>query len=407
MPKVLVVGGGAAGMIAGIFARNYGADVTILERNNRVGKKILATGNGRCNYTNVNLSIENYHGNNPKFAYSCLSKFGVDKTLDFFEQLGITPAIEDNGKVFPLSYQSSSVLDVLRFELEELGVEVITDGFVVDIKKDKRFVLTLEDGRKVYGDRVILATGGNAAPNTGSDGNGYTLAENMGHSIAEIFPGLVQLKLEGNIFKQVDGVKFVGTVGLYNGNQLIKEDSGDILFTNYGISGPPILQLSRIALKCLKDNKDVELKVAIIHSKTEEELYNYLIYRFGFMAKKTIEIGLIGLINKRLILPILKELGIDKNKQIASLSNDEVSRLSKILTDWRFKISGSKSFKDAQVTAGGVDTDEIDNSTMESKLVNGLYFAGEIVDIDGDCGGFNLQWAWSSGYVAGRNASLE
>ena len=134
---------------------------------------------------------------------------------------------------------------------------------------------------------------------------------------------------------------------------------------------------------------------------------NYLIYRFGFMAKKTIEIGLIGLMNKRLILPILKELGIDKNKQIANLSNDEVSRLSKILTDWRFKISGSKSLKDAQVTAGGVDTDEIDNSTMESKLVNGLYFAGEIVDVDGDCGGFNLQWAWSSGYVAGKNAALE
>lgn len=407
MPKVFVVGGGAAGMMAAISARNHSADVTILERNNRVGKKILATGNGRCNYTNVNLSIENYHGNNPKFAYSCLSKFGVDKTLDFFEQLGITPAIEDNGKVFPLSYQSSSVLDVLRFELEGLGIEVITDGFVVNIKKDRKFILTLEDGRKVYGDRVILATGGNAAPNTGSDGNGYTLAENMGHSIVEVFPGLVQLKLEGNIFKQVDGVKFVGTVGLYNGNQLIKEDSGDILFTNYGISGPPILQLSRTALKCLKDNKDVELKVSIIHRKTEEELYNYLIYRFGFMAKKTIEIGLIGLINKRLILPILKELGINKNKQIAHLSNDEVSRLSKILTDWRFKISGSKSFKDAQVTAGGVDTDEIDSSTMESKLVKGLYFAGEIVDIDGDCGGFNLQWAWSSGYVAGRNASLE
>lgn len=407
MPKVFVVGGGAAGMMAAISARNHGADVTILERNNRVGKKILATGNGRCNYTNVNLSIENYHGNNPKFAYSCLSKFGVDKTLDFFEQLGITPAIEDNGKVFPLSYQSSSVLDVLRFELEELGIEVITDGFVVDIKKDKRFVLTLEDGRKVYGDRVILATGGNAAPNTGSDGNGYTLAENMGHSIVGVFPGLVQLKLEGNIFKQVDGVKFVGTVGLYNGNQLIKEDSGDILFTNYGISGPPILQLSRTALKYLKDNEDVELKVSIIHRKTEEELYDYLIYRFGFMAKKTIERGLIGLINKRLILPILKELGIDKNKQIANLSNDEVSKLSKILTDWRFKVSGSKSFKDAQVTAGGVDTDEIDNSTMESKLVKGLYFAGEIIDIDGDCGGFNLQWAWSSGYVAGRNASFE
>ena len=406
MPKVLVVGGGASGMIAGIFARKYGADVTILERNNRIGKKILATGNGRCNYTNVNLSIENYHGNNPKFAYSCLSKFGVDKTLDFFEQLGITPAVEDNGKVFPLSFQSSSVLDVLRFELEDLGIEVLTDGFVTNIKKEDKFQLTLMNGRKIYGDRVILATGGNAAPNTGSDGNGYTLAKNMGHSIVDVFPGLVQLKLEGNIFKQVDGVKFVGTAGLYRKNQLIKEDRGDILFTNYGISGPPILQLSRTALEYLNNGKDIELKVSIIDTKTEEELYDYLIYRFGFMAKKTIERGLIGLINKRLILPILKEIRIDKNKQIAHLSNEEVRRLSGILTDWRFNISGSKSFKDAQITAGGIDTNEIDSSTMESKLVEGLYFAGEIVDIDGDCGGFNLQWAWSSGYIAGENSAL-
>lgn len=407
MPKVLIVGGGAAGMMAAISAKINGAEVVVLERNNRVGKKILATGNGRCNYTNINLSIDNYHGKNPKFAYSCLSKFGVAETLDFFERLGITPAIEEKGKVFPLSFQSSSVLDVLRFELEDLGVELLTDVFVIGINKGEKFELILEDGRKVYGDKVILATGGCAAPNTGSDGNGYTLAKSMGHSIVEVFPGLVQLKLEGDIFKQVDGVKFVGTAGLYVGNELIKEDRGDILFTNYGISGPPILQLSRTALEYLNNNKAIELKVSIIDRKTEKELFDYLIYRFGFMAKKTIEKGLIGLINKRLILPILKEVNIDKNKQIAYLSNEEVRRLANILTDWRFNISGSKSFKDAQVTAGGINTDEIDSSTMESKLVEGLYFAGEIVDIDGDCGGFNLQWAWSSGYIAGENASLD
>lgn len=407
MPKVLVVGGGAAGMMAAISAKINGAEVVVLERNNRVGKKILATGNGRCNYTNINLSIDNYHGKNPKFAYSCLSKFGVAETLDFFERLGITPAIEEKGKVFPLSFQSSSVLDVLRFELEDLGVELLTDVFVIGINKGEKFELILEDGRKVYGDKVILATGGCAAPNTGSDGNGYTLAKSMGHSIVEVFPGLVQLKLEGDIFKQVDGVKFVGTAGLYVGNELIKEDRGDILFTNYGISGPPILQLSRTALEYLNNNKAIELKVSIIDRKTEKELFDYLIYRFGFMAKKTIEKGLIGLINKRLILPILKEVNIDKNKQISYLSNEEVRRLANILTDWRFNISGSKSFKDAQVTAGGINTDEIDSSTMESKLVEGLYFAGEIVDIDGDCGGFNLQWAWSSGYIAGENASLD
>ena len=179
MPKVVIVGGGAAGMMAAISAKNHGADVTLIERNNRVGKKILATGNGRCNYTNVNLTIENYHGNNPKFAYSCLSQFGVEKTLEFFERLGITPTIEDDGRVFPLSLQSSSVLDVLRFELEELGIELLTDAFVTDIRKNKKFKLMLEDGRQIYGDRVIIATGGKAAPNTGSDGNGYKLAERL------------------------------------------------------------------------------------------------------------------------------------------------------------------------------------------------------------------------------------
>ena len=406
MLKILVIGGGAAGMMAAISARNEGADVTLLERNNRVGKKILATGNGRCNYTNVNLSINNYHGNNPKFSYSCLSKFGVDKTMNFFEQLGITPVIEDNGKVFPLSFQSSSILDVLRFELEDLGIQVLTDAFVIDIKKDKKFCVTLKDGRKIYGDRVIIATGGNAAPVTGSDGNGYTLATKLGHCIVEVFPGLVQLKLEGNVFKQLDGVKFIGTAGLYEKSKLIKEDRGDILFTSYGISGPPILQLSRTALEYLNKGKKVELRISIIDTKSQEELYDYLKYRFGFMSKKTIEIGLIGLINKRLIIPILNEIGIDKKIQVAHLTNEEVRRLSTILTDWRFNIIGSKSWKDAQVTAGGVSTDEIDSSTMESKFIKGLYFAGELIDIDGDCGGFNLQWAWSSGYVAGKSAAL-
>ncbi|NMB08872.1 MAG: NAD(P)/FAD-dependent oxidoreductase [Tissierellia bacterium] len=406
MPKVLVIGGGAAGMMAAITAKRKGANVILLERNNRVGKKILATGNGRCNYTNVNLNIANYHGENPKFAYSTLSQFGVVETMDFFEQLGITPAIEDNGKVFPLSFQSSSILDVLRFEMEDLGIEVLTDSFVKEIEKGDNFVLILNNGKKVYGDKVILATGGNAAPNTGSDGYGYKLAQSLGHTIVPIFPGLVQLKLEGDIFKQIDGVKVLGKASLYREGQLIKEDIGDVLFTNYGISGPPILQISRTALQYLNKGDNVEIGVSIIHTRTEEELYEYLKYRFSFMPKKTIEIGLIGFINKRLILPILREVNINKDKQIAHLTNEEIRQISNILTDWRFNIIGSKSFKDAQVTAGGVNTNEINPSTMESKLVKGLFFAGEILDIDGDCGGFNLQWAWSSGYVAGENASL-
>ncbi len=403
--KIIVVGGGAAGMMAALSARKNGGDVLILERNDRIGKKLLATGNGRCNYTNKNLTINNYHGNNPKFAYRALCEFNVDRTIEFFERLGITPAVEDNGKVFPLSFQSSSMLDVLRYEIEEQGIELITEAYVSEIKKKKNFSVILKDKRVFEGDRVIIGTGGMALPSSGSDGNGYSLCKKLGHRVTEIFPGLVQLKLESNFLKSLDGVKFLGLAGIYIDNKLVMEDRGDILFTNYGISGPPILQLSRTALAYMNDGNNVELRVSIIHAKTMEELFDYLVNRFKNMGKKTIEFGLIGLINKRLIIPILKEISIDKNKNVGELSKDEIKKLSGILTSWSFKVIGSQSFGNAQVTAGGVNTDEINNQTMESKIVKGLYMIGELLDIDGDCGGFNLQWAWSSGYIAGENAA--
>lgn len=407
MVNVIVVGGGAAGMMAAISARRKGAEVTILERNPRVGKKILATGNGRCNYTNVFLDVKNYHGGNPKFVYSPLSQFNVETTIDFFERLGITHVVEDKGKVFPLSFQASSVLDVLRYELEEIGVKTICDAYVKGIEKDKNiFMLTLDENRKIVADKVIIATGGNAMPSSGSDGNGYNLAKSLGHRVVPVFPGLVQLKLKGDFFKRIDGVKIVGTATLLHKDQIIGEDSGDILFTNYGISGPPILQLSRRALELLNKNKEPVLKISVISGKSKEELCEYLKMRFTYMPKKDIENGLIGLLNKRLIPVILNEVGIDNKKSVSQISNAEIDALAEILTDWRFNIIGSKSFDFAQVTAGGIDTRDIDSRTMESKIVSGLYFAGEILDIDGDCGGFNLQWAWSSGYVAGLNAAL-
>ncbi len=404
--RIIIVGGGAAGMMAALSARKNGADVLILEKNDRVGKKLLATGNGRCNYTNINLKIDNYHGNNPKFAISALSGFNVDKTIDIFERLGITPAVEDNGKVFPLSFQSSSMLDVLRYEIESEGIELITEANVSDIRKKKKFTVTLKDKRIFEGDKVIIATGGMALPSSGSDGSGYSLCKRLGHSVTSIFPGLVQLKLQSDYLKSIDGVKFVGVAGIYLGDKLIMQDRGDILFTSYGISGPPILQLSRTALEYLNNGKDIDLRVSIIYTKDEDELYNYLVNRFDIMPKKTIEIGLIGMINKRLIIPMLKELNIDKNKTIANITKDEIKGLAKMLVSWSFKVTGSQSWGNAQITAGGINTDEIDNKTMESKIVPGLYIVGELVDIDGDCGGFNLQWSWSSGYIAGEDAAL-
>jgi hypothetical protein len=405
---IVVIGGGASGMLAAIAARRQGAEVTIIERNPRIGKKILTTGNGRCNYTNVNTDITYYHGNNPKFSYAALSSFSYQDTINFFEKLGIAHKVEELGKVFPMSNQASSFLDVLLYELNEIGVKIICDALVKTItKKNKKFIIELADKSTLQGDRIIIATGGKAMPSTGSDGNGYELASKLGHTVTDIFPGLVQLKLEGPYFKQIDGVKFVGTAEILANNKSLAKDRGDILFANYGVSGPPILQISRKATELLNQNKEAVLKISIIDTITCQELQKLLSTRFNNSPKKAIDFSLIGLINKRLIPVVLKEAGISDLKcPVTNLTAKDKEKIAHILTDWRFKVRGTKSWPSAQVTAGGVSTKEINPATMESKLVNGLYFAGEIIDIDGACGGFNLQWAWSSGFVAGQNAAL-
>ena len=404
--RIIVVGGGAAGMLAAIVAKRQGSIVTLLERNDRVGKKLLATGNGRCNYTNLNLSLNNYHGRNTSFAEFALTEFNVDNTISFFENIGITPADEDNGKVFPLSFQASSMVDVLRYELEYQGVELITDAYVIDIYKKNKFTVKLRDGRTFTSDKIIMATGGMAMPASGSDGNGHSILKKLSHTTTDVFPGLVQLKLEGNIFKQVNGVKLVGTAGVYHNNNLIVQDRGDILFTDYGISGPPILQISRKAIEYINSGKVVELRISIIDTKTTKELYEYLIIRFKKLWMKDLEKSLVGLINKKMILPIIKELNLDKTENVSSMNNDDIFKIAELLTTWSFKIIGNKGWGQAQITAGGINTNEVNNKTMESKIVEGLYIVGELLDIDGDCGGFNLQWAWSSGYIAGLNSSI-
>lgn len=395
-------------MIAAISSRRLGADVTILEKNPRVGKKILATGNGRCNFTNVNADISYYHGNDPKFAHGALSNFTVKDTIHFFEELGVEHKVEELGKVFPMSDQASSILDVLLYEMNRIGVQIICDACVKDIAKENgEFLTVLENGKVYRGDRIILATGGKAMPSTGSDGNGYNLAAGQDHHITVIFPALVQLMLEGSFFKQIDGVKIIGTAEiLHNGKSVVK-DRGDILFTNYGVSGPPILQISRKACELLNEGKEAYLRISILDQMQKDELRGILTRRFQNNPNKPVDFSLVGLINKRLIPVVLAEAGIKEMKRpVAGLTPKDREAVTDILTGWRFKIRGTKSWPSAQVTAGGVNTDEIDQDTMESLLVKGLYFAGEVVDIDGQCGGFNLQWAWSSGYIAGLSAAL-
>lgn len=404
---VIIVGGGAAGIMAALAARYQGAGVTILEKNQRIGKKLLATGNGRCNLTNVDLDIDNYHGMSPEFAHGALSRFDVQKTIDFFEHLGVAHKVEDGGKVFPCSNQASSVLDVLRYGLEEAGVNVVCNAEVKSIKKKGcEFTIHLFNGREYQAARVIIATGGKAAPQLGSNGSGLVLAKSFGHKIIEPFPALVQLKLGVKFLKQIKGIKFDGKVEIMARGKSVAQAQGEILFTEYGISGPPVLSLSRTAGEYLQKKEKVWLKVVLINEPTGADLGQYLAWRFTEKPEKTLIFSLVGFINKRLVPVLLREAGIeDLNKPAGQVTAAERRKILKILKDWCFEITGTTSWPNAQVTAGGVDVKDINSRTLESKLVPGLYFAGEVLDIDGDCGGFNLQWAWSSGYVAGQSAA--
>jgi hypothetical protein len=405
--KIAVIGGGASGLTAAIAAARNGAEVTICEKLNRVGKKILATGNGRCNYTNMNLSKECYHSNNLNFAEEVMKFFNLDKTLVFFEDLGILPYVDESGKVYPNSLQASSVLDVLRYELKRHKVKEVTDFNVTALRKSKdKFSIIGND--TITADRVILATGGKASPQLGSDGKGYELAKSLGHEIIEPFPALVQLKLSGKYFKRIAGIKFDGIVKAYAGDRLIREEEGEILFTDYGISGPPILQVSRKVIEELNKKNKPFLNIDMFPGYSKLKLYDILQDRFRRINYKTIEESMIGFINKKLIPVVFYEAGFeDLNKICGKLNKKEIYKIIDILKEWKFEVIGHNSWQQAQSTAGGIKLSEVNPKTLESLKVKGLYFAGEILDVDGDCGGFNLQWAWSSGYTAGYFSSLE
>lgn len=406
--RVLVVGGGAAGLIAAITAARNGAEVKILDRMNRVGKKILATGNGRCNLTNVYATVKNYHGNYPEFVQEAFNQFSVEQTMDFFEELGIACKVEGDGKVYPSSDQASSVLDVLRYECEEFGIEEICEAEVIKIKRSGNgFNLSLKNGQKIYGDRVVLVPGGKAAPSLGSNGSGYKLLEDLGHSLVEPFPALVQLRLESPHLKAINGVKFMGRATVGVSDEVLRVEDGEILYTAYGISGPPIFQLSRSAGAKLHVGEKPWIRVDMFPAFTEDEIFKGIRKRLQLRPQKPLDFSFVGLLNKRLINAILKEAGFeDIHKPAGEVSTKEIKSIVNILKNWTFEIIGTQSWSEAQVTAGGIDVKDVDPTTLESKLVKGMYIAGEVLDIDGDCGGYNLQWAWSSGYLAGYYAAL-
>ncbi len=402
MEDVIVVGGGASGLMAGIFAARKDMKVTILEHKDKVGKKILATGNGRCNYTNSNMNISCFRSNNINFIEKVLEEFSYKETIEFFKELGIFPK-EIKGNIYPNSEQALSVLKVLELEVLHLGVNVICDTKVDHIKKTNEGFVLHTSGGHYQSKKVILANGGCASPNLGSDGSGFTLAKELGHKIIKPLPGLVQLRSREKYFNIVAGVRTDARISVYVNNERIAIEEGELQFTKYGVSGIPIMQISRFVSKALDSSKDVKLKIDLLPSFEWDETIELIKDRINKNPYKNMEELFYGLLNNKLALCILSRANISSKKSCNKLKSEDLISLVNMIKYFQVKINDTNPFEQAQVTVGGVDLSQVSSETMESKLVNGLYFCGEILDADGTCGGYNLQWAWSSGYLAGIN----
>ena len=402
--KIAVIGGGASGLIAAITARKAGKKVTILERKERILKKVLVTGNGRCNLTNARASISNYFGKNILLIENILNNFTPQNVMDFFYELGVICNEEERGKVYPLSGQASSVVDALRFEAEKLGIKIETEFYVRKIEKDGfKFKIFSEDKRKIEANRVILSTGGQSYPELGSNGSGFQLAKDFGHSITKLSPAIVQLKTEKYQVKGLQGIKADTSVTAYGDNKKICTYNGELLFTDYGISGNVVFNISFV----MPLYKNVEFEIDFMKKFDYNELYELLRKRKKIMAHLTMENYFNGMINKKLGQFLSKMSGIEKlSKPVKDLNDNEIRKLCTSLKKYRINILETTGFKNAQVTAGGISLDEVNTDTLESKIMKGLYFSGEVLDVYGECGGFNLQWAWSSGYIAGKNAGI-
>ncbi len=401
--NIVVVGGGASGLMAAITASQNGGKVTVIEHKERVGKKILSTGNGRCNFTNLQLDPSCYRGGGEDFVAGVLKQFTVEDTLNFFETLGIL-AKDKNGYIYPYSEQASAVLDALRFEAEHLGVRIRCDESIKDILWKDRF--TIKTNHASYeADRLILACGGKAAPITGSDGSGYVLARAFGHSVVPVVPALVQLYCEDSIFPGVAGVRCDAKVTLYVEDEAVAQDRGELQLTEYGISGIPVFQVSRYGSRALRENKKVTAHINFLPDFSENRLFYYLLQRAVNRPWQTMEHFFTGIFPKKLALAIVKKAGLSVMTKAQACSASTWKSLAELILDYRLPVTGTRGFEAAQVCAGGVDTSEVDPGTLQSHLVPHLYFAGELLDVDGMCGGYNLQWAWSSGYVAGLHAA--
>ncbi len=399
---IVVLGGGASGLIAAITAKRLNPDLSVyvVEALDRVGKKLITTGNGRCNITNLDLDLSRFHGEDVSFCRTALKRFGYEEIKDFFYSIGVDFTAEGD-KVYPASLQAASVVDALRFECDRIGVNTLLNCKIDDISFGKEYILKAADCT-ISAKAVIICSGLlSGGDKVGSFGNVFRLLKNYGFKTVRVSPSLVQLKTETDYVKQLKGIKVDAKATLLCDNKAVCSYTDEVLFCDYGLSGPAILQISR---QSARDDKQYYVSLDLYPETEKDELVTRIKERARLLSHRNLEEFFVGSINKRLAQVVLKYCGFKLSDSVSSLTDDCFIKIANALKHFEFKVLSNTGFVNSQVSAGGVSTCEFDPQTMMSKRCKGLFAAGEILDIDGDCGGFNLSWAWASGSLAAESA---
>lgn len=398
--RIGIIGGGASGLVAAIKAKNKFNTVTIYEKNSSCGKKILITGNGRCNYFNEEFDITHYHSNNIDILKTIITDENKQKVLSFFRSIGIVPRIV-NGYYYPISNQAITVEQALVVEAQIRGINIINDVEIKKIEYSDRFILKTPK-QDYYADKIVLATGSKSAPKTGSDGLGYELAKSFNHHIIRPLPALVQLHGKYNFLKEWAGVRTEAKLSYMENGKFIRDVTGELQLTNYGISGICVFQLSSQIVRSLDAGKKASININFIPWLNDDGL-SYLEQRNNLLPERTVSQLLDGLLNYKLVNLIIKKNRINKDELFGNLNFDQKSNIVHDLENFAFDVTGYNDFDSSQVCSGGVSLNEIDINTMESKYQKGLYIVGELLDVDGECGGYNLGFAWLSAIMAGNS----
>lgn len=390
--KIAVIGGGASGIAAAIYAKRGNGDlrVCVFERSDRILRKLLATGNGRCNLSNTDISREHYFSHSPEYVNKILSAFTPDEERQFFESIGIL-FCEESGRIYPYSRRANAVADALRFECEHLGIEIRTNTFIEKAKKgNDGFIINGE-----FFDKVIICAGGFSAPSFGTDGNAFRLLKSLGHTVTRYSYALAPVKVKENV-KQLKGIRAHGTVKLLGGSEILRSESGELQFTEYGLSGIAVMQLSRLC------SENMVMAADLLPEFSCAQLVQILTERKNTLSHLRAEDFLSGFLHKTLGIFILNRLGILPSKKAALLTDGEIRLLAEGIKELSFTVLSVLGKEHSQATSGGARLDEFDPSTLQSRKVPNLYCAGEALDCVGDCGGYNLHWAWTTAYIAGK-----